>query len=247
MNAKVLTLDVETSPNIADVWGLWQQNVSLNQLRESTRMISFAAKWLDKSKVEFYSEFHNGHDAMVAKAHELCDQADVMIHYNGRTFDVPHLNREFIENGFGPPSPFQQIDLLQTVRRRFRFPSNKLDYVSETLGIGNKTHHEGHGLWTKCLAGDEKAWALMRKYNIQDVRLTEQLYLKLQPWLVTTPNIALLGNVEGCPSCGSTERQRRGYAHTAQSTFPQFSCNGCGRWYRDSKSVDRAKSTVVTP
>ena len=112
MSPKILTLDCETSPNIADVWGLWQQNVSLNQLRESTRMISFAAKWLGKPRVEFYSEFHNGRVEMIHRAHEMCNEADVMIHYNGRTFDVPHLNREFIENGFAPPSPFQQIDLL---------------------------------------------------------------------------------------------------------------------------------------
>ena len=46
-----------------------------------------------------------------------------------------------------------------------RFDSNKLDYVSKYLGIGEKVRHEGHELWVKCMEKDNAAWKRMKEYN----------------------------------------------------------------------------------
>lgn len=231
---KLLSVDIETSPNVADVWGLFNQNVSLNQLRQSTRMICWAAKWHGEKKVMFRSEFHDGTEQMIADAHALLDEADAVIHYNGTSFDVPHLNREFLTAGLNPPSPFQQIDLVRTAKKKFRFPSNKLQYVSTAVGLPGKVQHSGHDLWVRCLAGDAAAWGLMRRYNRQDVVLTEQLYDRLLPWIGSHPNRAMIDGVVGhaCPKCGSTDVQRRGVSRTLVSTFQRFQCNACGSWSR---------------
>ena len=66
----------ETSPNTAHVWGLWQQNVSLNQLMESSRVMCWAAKWLDEKVVLFDSEYRSSHKAMLKGIHSLLSQAD---------------------------------------------------------------------------------------------------------------------------------------------------------------------------
>lgn len=184
---KLLTLDIETSPNLAHVWGLWQQNVGLNQLLESGEVICFAAKWYDVEKPSFFSTFHHGKDEMVSAAHALLDEADAVIHFNGQRFDIPHLNREFVEMELSPPSPYSQIDLLKVVKKQFRFPSNKLDYVTKALGLDHKVSHAGHTLWVKCMAGDYQAWEEMKKYNVQDVVITEQLYDRLLPWIPSHP------------------------------------------------------------
>src|SRR5690348_2588211 len=126
---RTLAIDIETSPNLADVWGLWQQNVGLNQLRESSEMLCFAAQFEDEP-VQFYSSWDDGQVGMAAAAHRLLDEADAVLHYNGRRFDVPHLNREMLAAGFRPPSPFKQIDLLREVKSTFQFPSYKLAYVA---------------------------------------------------------------------------------------------------------------------
>lgn len=237
---KILVIDIETSPNVAHVWGLFNQNVSLSQLRESTSVIAFAAKWVGEKRTYFFSDYTDGHDVMVARAHELLDEADVVVHYNGRRFDIPHLNREFLLAGFTPPAPFIQVDLFETVKRQFRFTSNKLDHVSEQLGIGNKTKHEGHTLWVRCMAGEAKAWALMRKYNIQDVVLTEKLYEALKPWITTHPNVSLFDLQAGCPRCGSPDGlERRGYEYTSVSKFQRYRCRDCGRWSRSGRAVER--------
>lgn len=237
---KTLVLDIETSPNVAHVWGLFNQNVSLSQLRESTSVIAFAAKWVGDKRTVFYSDYTDGHDVMIAAAYALLEEADVVVHYNGRTFDIPHLQREFLLAGLTPPAPFKQIDLLQCVKKQFRFTSNKLDHVVQQLGLGNKTKHEGHTLWVRCMAGEAKAWALMRKYNIQDVKLTEQLYDVLKPWILNHPNVSLYNLQAGCPRCGSPDGlERRGYEYTSVSKFQRYRCRQCGRWSRSGQAVER--------
>jgi len=236
---KVLMLDIETAPNVAHVWGLWQQNVGLNQLLSSTEMMCFAAKWLDSKKVLFHSTHHDGKQQMVEAAHALLNEADVVMGWNSKSFDVKHLNREFLEAGLTPPSPFKQIDLMLAVKKQFRLPSNKLQYVSTLLGLAGKVSHSGHQLWIRCLAGEDKAWAEMKRYNIQDVVLLEELYEVLRPWITNHPSVSLHNGTEeqACPACGSQDLRREGYSYTSVGKFQRFQCSGCGKWSRGGKRV----------
>lgn len=233
---KRLVLDLETSPNLAEVWSLWNVNVSLSQLRESSKVLCFAAKWVGKPKVEFRSEFHDGRDKMLQRVHTLLDEADACITYNGVEFDLPHLRREFLLGGLPPPSPTADIDLLKAVKSRFRFPSNKLDYVAKTLGLGSKLKHEGHELWTKCLMGDKAAWGRMRDYNCQDVLLTEKVYEKLVPWIPNHPAFGPMSDSGvACQRCGSDDLQRRGTYFNNVGGFQRYQCQKCGSWSRGEK------------
>src|SRR5690349_14141247 len=96
---RILTLDIETSPSLAYVWKLWKENIPLQRLIETGEVICFAAKWYDQPDVMFHSIFHDGKDGMVQAAYELLSQADAVVTYNGKKFDMPHLNREFILSG----------------------------------------------------------------------------------------------------------------------------------------------------
>jgi len=234
---KLLTIDIETSPSIAHVWSLWKQNVGLNQLMQSGQMISFAAKWHGNKKVLFFSDHHNGHEAMVQAAHDLLSEADAVIHYNGNSFDIPHLQTEFLRAGLPPARPFKNIDLLLAVRKKFRLVSNKLDYVTKTLGLEGKVHHEGHTLWVKCMANDPAAWAKMRKYNMMDVVQTEKLFDILRPWIAGLPNPALYNesDEQTCERCGGHEFRKQGFAYTQLGAYQQWQCNGCKSWSRSAK------------
>lgn len=231
---RTLLLDIETSPNLGYVWGLWDQNVGLNQLVETTDMMCFSAKWLGDPETMFFSSHRDGHEQMVMDAWNLLSEADAVVHYNGRSFDIKHMNREFVTAGLGPPQPFKQIDLMLAVKKHFRFPSNKLEYVATALGLAGKEKHEGFDLWKKCLAGDPEAWARMGSYNRRDVTLLEELYARILPWISGLPNATLYGG-DGCPSCGSSAVEARGYAYTGVSRFPQFHCRDCGSWFRTGR------------
>lgn len=238
---KILLLDIESSPNTAHVWGLWQQNVSINQLMESSYVLCYAAKWYGEKEVMFDSVHKSRPKTMLKGIHGLLNDADAVVHYNGTKFDIPTLNKEFLLHSFNPPSPYKQIDLLRVVRSNFRFPSNKLDYVAQRLNLGKKHEHEGHELWVKCMNGDKDAWKRMEKYNIQDVVLLENLYGHLLPWIKSHPNHNLFSDGHVCPNCSSSSLQRRGTAISATGTYQRYQCRSCGTWSQSTKSI---KSSV---
>lgn len=178
----------------------------------------------------FDSEFKSSHKEMIEKIWALVDEADAVCHYNGTKFDMPTLNKEFLLYDLPPPTPYQEIDLLKTARRKFRLASNKLDYVAQFLGLGSKVKHMGMDLWTRCMEGDPSAWKIMEKYNKQDVVLLEKVYTRLLAWIDGHPNMALYVDdliSPTCPKCGSTKVKRNGEGRKGLSIYTRFYCNNC--------------------
>lgn len=230
---KTLVLDIETRPHLASVWGLWDQNIPLNMLEVPGEVVCFSAKWLGEKKVHFY----RGED-MIAEAWFLLDEADAVVHFNGKKFDVPWLNTEFKRGHMDPPSPFKQIDLLHVARKNFKLPSYKLQYVATWLGLGGKAQTGGYELWRGIIADDPKAWAKMERYNKQDVALTEKVYYELLPWIGNHPNHALYSVALCCTACGSSDYMKRGFYYTSVSKYQQYCCNDCGKYFRDTSRVE---------
>ena len=241
--ARILTLDLETSPGLGDIWGLWQQNVGLTQLRQVTKVICFAAKWYGEEEILFYSDFHDGHDEMIAHAWRLMHEADAIVHFNGESFDMKHMQREFGISGLTAPSPHRDIDLLRVVKNRFRFMSNKLEHTSTQFGLEGKFQHSGHELWVRCMAGDAEAWEEMKTYNIQDVILTEEFFNKLRPWIKNLPGLGEVDIDDLVCSCGSFDLRRDGVHRTPMMIYPRYQCENCGRWQRGRKALGRASTT----
>jgi predicted RNA-binding Zn-ribbon protein involved in translation (DUF1610 family) len=230
---KILLLDIETAPNVVHVWGLWQQNVGINQILDSGYVMCWAAKWLGHDQIFFDSVKASGAKRMLEQVHALIEQADAIIHYNGNKFDIPTLNKEFLLHKMLPPAPPKQIDLLRVAKSQFRFPSNKLDYVAKALGVGQKIKHAGHELWIRCLANEEAAWKEMQEYNVNDVIILEAVYHRLLPWIKNHPNVGLHHDVNDvCPNCGSHHLERRGFSYTAAAKYQRYQCKACGTWSR---------------
>lgn len=234
---RILLLDIETAPNLVHCWGIWQQNVAINQIIKPGYTLCWAAKWLGEEEI-YYASLEHDKEFMLNTIYQMLDEADAVVHYNGTKFDIPTLNQEFISIGLTPPSSFKQIDLLRTTRGQFRFPSNKLDYVARVLGLGQKHAHKGHDLWIGCMEDDAESWKVMQEYNIQDVVLLEKLYNKLLPWIKNHPNVGLYNKEEGpvCPVCGGKHLHKRGVAHTTVGTYTRYRCSDCGKWSRSRKS-----------
>lgn len=234
---RILLLDIETAPNVAHVWGLWDQNIGINQIMQAGYTLCWSAKWLGEKEIMFDSIHRSTPDVMLRNIHTLLNEADAVIHYNGTKFDIPTLNKEFLLYNLAPPAPYKQIDLLRVARSQFKFPSNKLDYVAQVLGLGKKTKHIGHELWIQCMAHVESAWVQMEEYNKQDVNLLELVYYKLLPWIKGHANYGVHTDTKVCPNCGSAHNHRRGFAITGTCKYQRYQCLGCGTWYRDTKNV----------
>ena len=247
---KILHIDIETSPNVAHVWGIWQQNIGINQIMDASYTMCVAAKWHGSKEVMFFRSYGPENEHMIEQVWELLNEADAVVHYNGTKFDMPTLNKEFILNNLPPPDPYHQIDLLQVARKRFRFPSNKLDYVAKALGLGTKVKHIGHEMWVGCLNNDDKSWKHMEKYNKQDVKLLEKLYLKLLPWIQKHPNHALYTDDTRptCPNCGGHKVVKKGTETTQVGIYQRFRCKTCSTPIRGRYTMldaDKRKSVLT--
>ena len=245
---KILLLDVETSPHRVFAWGLWAQDIHINQIVEPGRTLCWAAKWYKQTKVMFDSVQDGNTKRMLKGIYDLINEADAVVHYNGCKFDMPTLNQEFLKAGFGPPAPYKQIDLLLTTRARFRLPSNKMDYVARHLGLEGKVKTKGMDLWKGCMNGDKKSWAEMKVYNVRDLELLEEIYEIMLPWIPSHPNMGLYTDVEKpvCTNCGSYNVQKRGVEHTKTYSYHRFHCTDCGTWMRGRKNIlTKEKSSAV--
>lgn len=244
---KVLYVDIENSPNIADVWGLWDQNVGLTQLRESSRIIGVGYRWGRQKKTTFLSIYKDGelvdNTEMLQEMRDLYDEADVVVTYNGNSFDNKHLNAAWAMAGIDPPSPVTSIDLYRVVKSNFKFPSNKLDYVASVLLGDHKVQNGGHLLWRQCLDSDidpvtrRKAWAMMSKYCKKDVDLLVPLHKKLTPWLGPNVNVGVINGPTAdvaCNRCGSTHVQSRGHSYTRTRAYKRYLCMSCKGWFKGS-------------
>ncbi len=246
---RTLLLDIETAPHRVYVWGLWQQNVAINQIEEPGYTLCWAAKWLGEKDVMF-SSIRDGEEVMLHLVYGLLDEADAVVHFNGTKFDIPKLMQEFFELGWPPPAPFAEIDLYRTIKKRFAFPSNKLDYITTQLGIGSKVKHKGMELWRGCMEGDAESWKVMETYNRGDVTLLEPLYNELKPWIIGHPNAGLytVSNSMVCTNCGSNDLQSRGLYHAKTQSYRRYHCNACGKWSRlrvTALSVKKRRSILV--
>lgn len=251
MTASILYLDIETAPNLAYVWGHYEQNVIEHEL--PWYIICAAWRWENERKVYSVAQIddekafqkNNADDTIVVKKlWEILDKADIIIAHNGDRFDLRKIHARFAILGMKPPSPYRTIDTLKQARKHFAFNSNRLDDLGEILGLGGKTSHSGFAMWKGCMAGDEKAWRAMVRYNKRDITLLRDVYMALRPWIKNHPSIIVMGDAEdldSCPTCGKDELMRRGYRYTNVSTFRQYLCKNCGAWpsTRLSEKIDR--------
>lgn len=240
---RIVTLDIETSPILAYVWGLFKQFVGLNQIVSDWSILSFSYKWLGDPKVHHFNTGGRGVEKVRDDRHllqliwDVLDEADIVIAQNGIKFDAKKINARFIQAGMPPPSPYKIVDTMLEAKKVAAFTSNKLAWLSDILTDTPKEDHPefpGFELWTECLKDNPRAWKVMKRYNDRDIPSCEGVYLKLRPYIVGHPNVAAYNDDTDvqCPKCGSKEIQRRGVALTQTGKYQRMQCFGCGGWSR---------------
>lgn len=233
---KIFTFDIETSPHEGYHWGVWQQNIAPGQIIVPTGMMTWAGKWLGEREITYRTwddaDFHE-------LLKEKLEAADLIVGYNHDKFDLRHVNREFLERGISPPRPCATVDLLKIVKQRFNFPHNRLDYVASRILGETKLETGGFDLWPAFIRGESKARKIMGKYNRQDVRLTEKLYVRLRPWITNHPHcgpvgmhtVADDGIAYECPACQSTQIYCARPRRTRCYAIRVLKCLDCGVWF----------------
>lgn len=247
---RVLFLDIETSPNMAYIWGQYEQD-AVGDLIQERQIICFAWNWLGEKEIHAlalpmfpgYRKNRANNRELIKRLHAIVSEADIVVGHNLAAFDDRMANTDFIVNGLPPPPPHRIIDTLKVARQRFRFNSNRLDALGQRLGVGRKVQHRGFSMWLGCLSGDRRSWAEMVKYNMGDIVLLKRIYEKMRPWMTNHPNLTAPLGIDACPACKSKRLNRSGWLYTKTGRVQRFACRDCGRWSSGKFSKDRWRFT----
>ena len=239
---RILLYDIETAPPIVAAWERYETNVLWEE--RPGYMLCYAYKWLGEARTHVvglpdfktYKRYPHDDKLLVQSLYELFSEADIIIAHNGDSFDQRTAKARFLKYNLGPPAPFKQIDTLKVSRKHFRLPSHKLDDLAQYLGVKRKIRTGGIDLWYDVTHGDMKAWSKMMRYNQQDVRVLEDVYLKLRPWMSGHPGLNLYGQPHKCPYCGSGPLQYRGFRLTKTLRYHRLQCQNCGGWSSERES-----------
>lgn len=244
-------MDIELLPAIVYTWGLFDQNISINQIISDSCMLSWAGKILNSS--EIYSDILTPKEAkardtkrITLSAFEFMKNCQILIGHNYRSYDSKILNNNFLI--YAKPLKYQIIDTLEIAKSSFRYTSNKLAFINKKLGIREKIENEGFPLWEGCSNGDKASLDTMLEYNKGDVFANEELYYRLRPFMNNHPNLAKYNTIETeqCPVCLSEDLSQEGVYHTSQ--YESLRCNSCGSLSRRKLNLfskEKSKSLLV--
>lgn len=253
--AKILLFDIETSPIIAPVWSLWNQNINSDQILRDWNILCWSAKYLFEDKI--YSmklnkrELKEGDDKRITEGlWQMLDDANIVIAHNLKKFDKKKAQTRFLKHKMGLPNHYQEIDTLVSARKQFAISSNRLDFIAKKFFEVEGKMETEKGLWDKVMgnpykgiAPDVEALDRMGQYCDQDVRVLEEVYLRLRPYITNHPNVALFIGSEFniCKACGSPEFEPIGEYTTIVNIYEGYRCRTCGSVHRSRKAITPKK------
>jgi predicted RNA-binding Zn-ribbon protein involved in translation (DUF1610 family) len=229
---KVLFYDIESTPNLAYVWGKYEQDVLA--YKKERELLCFAYKWQGEKTVKVVSRQGQKTDALlVIELSQLLNEADICIAHNGDDFDRKIVKSRMFYWRMKPLKPNCSVDTKKIAKTYFSFNGNSLADLARILKLPGKLPHPGFDMWLGCMRNDAKYWKLMLKYNKRDVTLLEAVYDKLKPWAENHPSFRKWkdkGRVVECPKCGSNELHKRGTRASLNSISQVYQCSSCASW-----------------
>ena len=237
MNKKIkrLFFDIETSPNIGMFWSSgYKLNIPHESIIQERAIICICYKWAGEKEIHSLTWDKNQNDKKLLEQFiKIANEADEIVGHNGDKFDLPWVRTRCLYHNISMFPNYVTIDTLKQARSKFKFNSNKLDYIATFLGIGHKLS-TGFSLWKNIVLNkDEKALQSMVKYCKKDVELLEKVYNRLSTYLpAKTHHGILIGNEKhSCPECGSYDMKFSKKRISALGTAKiQLQCKKCGKY-----------------
>lgn len=229
---KRLFFDIETSPNIGLFWEAgYKKNIDYSNIIKERAIICICYKWEEAKEVfEVHWDSKQCDKALLQKFIKISNEADELVGHNGDRFDLAWIRTRCLFHGIEMFPNYITIDTLKIARSKFKFNSNKLNYIADFLGIGQKIKTE-FGLWKDIvLHKDKKAMDAMIKYCKKDVILLEKVYKALQGHIAPKTHYGMIfgGERGSCPECGSDKIIRNLVRYSATGLKKiVFQCKTC--------------------
>ena len=231
-----LFFDIETSPNIGLFWEAgYKKNITTDNIIRERAIICICYKWEDEKEVYALQWDAKQNDKrMLEQFIAVANTANELVGHNGDKFDLAWIRTRCLFHGIDMFPTYQTIDTLKVARSKFRFQSNRLNYIAEFLGLGGKIKTE-FNLWKDILLNKDKvAMEKMIKYCKKDVSLLEEVYKLLGNHIAPKTHYGVVfGYDRGtCPECGSDDLIKNNSVVTATGlTRIQYKCKTCNKFH----------------
>lgn len=164
---------------------------------------------------------------------EIANTADELVGHNGDKFDLAWIRTRCLFHRIPMFPDYISVDTLKVARSKFRFNSNRLNYIGKFLGLGEKLH-TGFDLWknivnNKCQTSMNK----MVRYCKQDVNLLESIFLVMKNHIKAKVHVT--GEGVDCPECGGPTRKMQRRVLASGTVRIQRVCKSCGKYSTTSK------------
>lgn len=211
-SSKILIYDIETPRLRANIWWSGKQFVNGNDIIDEPKIITVAWKWLGENKVhtKTWDEDHDDEELMKVFLEEY-NKADLVVGVNNNNFDNRWVNARAMKHGLYVNMFVKSLDLQKQMKRIARLPSYALKYMCKFFNVTMKLGHDGILMWEMVQYGtpaqQKEYLKKMEVYNVGDIISTEEVYLKMIPYLRHTTHLGVAeGNKKySCPTCGEVE------------------------------------------
>jgi DNA polymerase elongation subunit (family B) len=231
-----LYFDIEVSANVGLFWqsGFKLQIGTENIIKERA-VICICYKWEDDKDVYYLHWDNKQCDKKILQDFiKVANEASELVGHNGDKFDLAWIRTRCLFHRIEMFPAYNTIDTLKIARSKFRFNSNRLDYIGKFLGLGQKIHTD-FNLWKDImLKNDKKALNKMIDYCIQDVALLEKVHKELNNHIPakTHYGVAFGADRGSCPECGSDDLVRKDRRILASGVIKLvLRCNTCGKYH----------------
>lgn len=231
---KRLFFDIEVSANVGLFWQSgYKLNIGPENIIKERAIICICYKWEGTKEVMSLNwDAKQSDKRMLQKFIEIANEADELIGHNGDRFDLAWIRTRCLFHGIDMFPKYCTIDTLKIARQKFKFNSNKLNYIADFLGIGEKIKTD-FGLWKNIMLNkDAKAMTEMIKYCKKDVVLLENVYKELAKHTFARTHYGVIfGQDRGsCPECGSDSLKIHSRKVLASGLKKiQYQCTTCGK------------------
>jgi len=160
-------------------------DIECTQLEASFgRLVCISAKMLDENKVRtIYTRWYRNEKKMLQEFEEWWEEADVVIGVNSKLFDLPFVNARRLHHGLLPLVPKMHVD-LRWIAKKLRFRGASLDGMAKDLRLKNQKYECAAWQWVLAAEGDMPCIKDIIKHCEQDVRMTEELFKRLEPLII---------------------------------------------------------------
>lgn len=229
---KRLYFDIEVSANVGLFWQTgYKLQIGTENIIKERAIICICYKWEDDNDV-YYLQWDSKQDdkKLLQEFINVANTADELVGHNGDKFDLAWIRTRCLFHNIQMFPSYNTIDTLKVARSKFRFNSNRLDYIGKFLGLGQK-NHTNFDLWKDIMLKNcKKAMNTMIDYCIQDVVLLEKVHKALNNHIPSKTHYGVIfGQDRGsCPECGSDDiviNKRRTTASGVKKI--QFICKTC--------------------